>query len=100
MVLQPTTIRLDNHRVIATKNSKLAVFGIEMNGRRLRDLARAALTPTPSKSDGGDVSDVVCQKLVIPACVIEYALPEDVRRFTHGSTQVRGISIADDLLMS
>lgn len=43
---------------------------------------------TPPTSNRGDVSDVVHQKLVVPACVIEHALPNDVQRFPHRSTQV------------
>ncbi|KIJ06861.1 hypothetical protein PAXINDRAFT_19940 [Paxillus involutus ATCC 200175] len=52
MVFRPV-VRLDDHWVIATKNSKLAVFSIEINGQQLRDAAQAALL-TPPTSNRGD----------------------------------------------
>jgi hypothetical protein len=76
--------------VVNTTGSKLVVYDLRYHGRQFGDAVRTALSLPRSKVIGrlDGPEDEELKYLTLPACVVEYALPVEARRFTNRSTEV------------
>ena len=83
------TLKLIDRHMIDTTGSNLVVFKVRCdNVKSTHSLVRMASSPSSLKEGSHRTKNEATKYLTLPACVVDYAFPDEAARFTSQSTEV------------